>query len=282
MDSLENSFSSHKNSTPVWIDTDNALGSPFGDIDDAIALATLLKSNYPVYAISNVFGNTFESISFQQTKILLKLLNSHVPHYSGAGNWWNRESAASHELARVTTRIKILALGPLTNIAQALKLNPNLKNYIEEIIFVGTNYKYQLPNWRFFDFNIFKDKTSAIEILQSGIPVTLIPCDQARKIRLTEQQVSSFGGAAGNFIHENSKRWFRRARLLKFQKSIPVWDLTAALYLLQPSEFNFVPAKLHLSMLHYIQIKETLTNSHIKTLSFFNPNIQNLAVNLLK
>jgi inosine-uridine nucleoside N-ribohydrolase len=278
---LESNYDQKQNSTPVWIDTDNALGSPFGDIDDAIALATLFKSNYPIYAVSNVFGNTFQSLSYQQTHILLQLLNSKVPHYSGACNWWSRSSIASQKLAQVNTKIKILALGPLTNIAEALKLNPNLKNNIEEIIFVGTNYQYPLPNWRFFDFNIFKDKTSALEVLQSGVRITLIPCDQARKLRLTAKQVSHFNGPVGDYIYQNSKRWFRRARLLKLQKSIPVWDLTAVLYLLQPAEFSFVPAKLNLSFLNYIQIKKTPLDSQIKTLSSFNQCVESVALKIM-
>ncbi len=53
---------------PFWIDTDNALGSPHGDVDDAFALAALLTAGAPVAALSSVAGNTSEPRAFANTR----------------------------------------------------------------------------------------------------------------------------------------------------------------------------------------------------------------------
>ena len=282
MDYLEkNSLMNASNEIPIWIDTDNAMGSYFGDIDDAIALATLIKAKTPIVGISNIFGNTFQSISFKQTVHLLKLLNVNPPHHQGADTWWAKSSPASMELSKVNTKIKILALGPLTNIALALKHNPDLKEYIEEIIFVGTNFKVQFPNWRFFDFNVFKDKTAAYEVLNSGVPITLIPCDQARKIRFNRSDIENVNGPVGEFFIKSSKRWFRRALFLKLQTTLPIWDLTAVLYLLSPNDFTFTPVTVDKSFFHAVKIKKTANSSNVRSLESFNTSVKNKALQIL-
>ena len=210
------------------------------------------------------------------------MFNSQLPHYQGANTWWSQKSDASDALAAVNYPLKILALGPLTNIALALKKNPKLKNYIQEIIFVGTNYSLQLPTWRFFDFNVFKDKTSALEVVQSGVPITLIPCDQARKIRMTHNEVKTIYGIPGEYIAAESKRWFNRAQYLKFQKSIPVWDLTAVLYLLWPTEFEMVPAEVNTNFLNHIKVKEVNLKTKIQTVKSFDLKLKNKALELLQ
>jgi inosine-uridine nucleoside N-ribohydrolase len=45
----------------ILVDTDNALGSPRGDVDDALAVAPLLASGLPVAAVASVGGNTSEA-----------------------------------------------------------------------------------------------------------------------------------------------------------------------------------------------------------------------------
>ena len=44
----------------LLIDSDNAAGSPRGDVDDAFAIAALLRSGLPVAALASVAGNTSE------------------------------------------------------------------------------------------------------------------------------------------------------------------------------------------------------------------------------
>ncbi len=42
----------------------------------------------------------------------------------------------------------------------------------------------------------------------------------------------------GAFLSLHSARWFLRARFLKISKTIPLWDLVAALFLLAPEHFQ--------------------------------------------
>src|SRR5215210_747606 len=54
----------------LLIDTDNAAGSPRGDVDDAFAIAALLRSGLPVAALSSVAGNTSEALADRNNRTL--------------------------------------------------------------------------------------------------------------------------------------------------------------------------------------------------------------------
>lgn len=209
---------------PLVIDTDNALGSQSGDIDDGLALAYLMKSGAPIVHISATSGNINAQESFRNTVTLANIIGfrgSIVP-----------ELSAVHALTALSQPTRVLALGPLTHVAESLDSN------ISEIIWVGTNFFHRLPGLRPFDFNLSCDPDSARRVFESKIPMTLVPCDIARKLRLTEDRLTKIGGALGGYIRTHSRRWFRRAMRLKLSRSIPVWDLLAAHFALIPDHFT--------------------------------------------
>ena len=96
------------------------------------------------------------------------------------------------EHLRVTThRVRILALGPLTNLADALQREPRINNAIEEIVIMGGAIRtpgnlgdggaFQTSN-KSAEWNIFVDPLAARMVFNSGIPITLIPLDATNKV----------------------------------------------------------------------------------------------------
>jgi inosine-uridine nucleoside N-ribohydrolase len=67
----------------LLIDTDNAAGSPRGDVDDAFALAALLRSGLPVAAVSSVAGNTGEAEADRNNRVLGGLCGYGGPYLRG-------------------------------------------------------------------------------------------------------------------------------------------------------------------------------------------------------
>lgn len=227
-------------SVPIFIDSDNALGSPFGDIDDGFALAALMKSQIPIIKISTIFGNTSEPLAYRNTQQLAKICGFKGAVIRGAATRWAHDSEAARELASYGSPLRILALGPMTNIALALNRNSGLPNPIQELVFLGTNFSVPLPAWRFFDFNQWKDPKSFRTVFDSKIKLTFIPCNIARRLRITRYALNEIPGELGVYLRLNSTRWFRRARFLKRTQSVPVWDLVAALYMIDPKQFNTI------------------------------------------
>ena len=90
-------------------------------------------------------------------------------------------------------KVTILALGPLTNLAEALQSAPEIKENIEMLyvmggaVDVGGNVGYSNAGIDNFvaDWNIYVDPTAAAIVLQSGVPVTLIPLDATNHVPVT-------------------------------------------------------------------------------------------------
>jgi pyrimidine-specific ribonucleoside hydrolase len=81
--------------------------------------------------------------------------------------------------------IDILAIGPLTNIAEMLAKKPKLKNKIHMIYIMGGAIKAPgtikevdpTQNNTAAEWNIYIDPLAADRVIRSGVPITLIPLD---------------------------------------------------------------------------------------------------------
>jgi inosine-uridine nucleoside N-ribohydrolase len=90
-------------------------------------------------------------------------------------------------------KVTILALGPLTNLAEALQSAPEIKENIEMLYImggavdvpgnVGTSHA-GIDN-PMADWNIYVDPRAASIVFQSGVPVTLVPLDASNHVPVT-------------------------------------------------------------------------------------------------
>jgi inosine-uridine nucleoside N-ribohydrolase len=84
--------------------------------------------------------------------------------------------------------ITLIPVGPLTNIATALNLDPQLAGLIRGIVMMGGS----LSGGNITpaaEFNIYVDPEAARIVFQSGIPITMVGLDVTRKTSLTEDHV---------------------------------------------------------------------------------------------
>ena len=81
------------------------------------------------------------------------------------------------ELAAGADRpLTIVATGPLTNVATALRRQPALATQLERIVLMGG--AIGLGNWTpAAEFNIHVDPEAAAEVFASGVPITMIPLE---------------------------------------------------------------------------------------------------------
>lgn len=88
--------------------------------------------------------------------------------------------------------ITIVALGPLTNIAEALQHDAALGPRIERIVAMGgavdvpgnVSFEADEQNPLPAEWNIYADPTAADVVLRSGVPVTLVPLDATNSLPL--------------------------------------------------------------------------------------------------
>jgi purine nucleosidase len=97
------------------------------------------------------------------------------------------ETLRSAELSTIT----LCALGPLTNIAMALVKAPEVVAKVRELAVMG-GACFQLGNVTpAAEFNIHVDPHAAAIVIDSGIPITMIPLDVTHQLVTTEPRLAS-------------------------------------------------------------------------------------------
>lgn len=258
--------------TRLWIDTDAACGhSRRSDPDDCLALFALAHADtdgMTIAGISTVFGNADIEVTDRTTRHLVSKLaaTGHtLPDVTrGAPEpLANSEPAPTSATAALADALgqghmTILALGPLTNIATTLRLNPSLAKNVKRIIAVMGRHPGHLfhPSEGkshgilfghgpvFSDLNFRKDPEAARFLLSTDVPITLIPYEAARDWVLTPTDLDRIAdeGAAGAWIAEAAGGW-----LEFWQESVGLngfypFDLVAAQYVTDARNFQCAKA----------------------------------------
>ena len=217
----------------LLIDTDNAAGAPSGDVDDAFAIAALLRSDLPIVALSSVAGNTSEAWADRNNRALGELCEYAGRYLRGvqAGDVPDRIDR-SGDLWR-DGPVRFVALGPLTNLAALLPARPA----VSEVVLVGGNRtsRGRFPPWWPHEFNLTKDPEATRAVFASDLPLTVVPLDVARRLRIGPGELEALSGELGDFLRCHAARWARRSLLIRGSRRFPVFDLAAAAYAIDPA-----------------------------------------------
>jgi inosine-uridine nucleoside N-ribohydrolase len=201
----------------VFIDTDCG-------VDDAVAIAiALAHPELEVVGLSTVNGNVgVEQVSDNVLRLLPFLGKGEIPVYGGASHplvAQPHHAAGVHgsnglgevelpvvdkklepegavdgllALAREQPGFSLVALGPLTNVALALKHHPELEGLIGEIVSMGGALQRGnvTPH---AEFNYYADPESVRVVLESKVPLTVVLWDAALKMAHTEEEIRELG-----------------------------------------------------------------------------------------
>ena len=85
---------------------------------------------------------------------------------------------------KADSKVTLLPVGPMTNIALALKLDPTIVDNIEEIIFMGGGHAV-FNRTSAAESNIWLDPEAAEIMLQSGVKMTMVPLDATHAASLS-------------------------------------------------------------------------------------------------
>jgi purine nucleosidase len=85
--------------------------------------------------------------------------------------------------------ISIFPIGPLTNIAMAIRKEPKFAKAVKELVIMGGAIQESGNMTPQAEFNIFVDPHAAHIVFHSGIPITLIPLDVTHKCLLKQAHV---------------------------------------------------------------------------------------------
>ena len=233
--------------TDIWLDTD--IG---GDIDDALALALIVKS--PEINLLGV--TTCFNYAVLKGRIARRLLDiggfSSVPVYAGQDHpiLGNRPlvmpcqydektlgnipisshgvEKAAHTILSRDEKTTLVTIGSLTDAALMLMLYPEIKEKLDKILMMGGNFYSNMV-----ESNIREDALAADYVFRSGVPVVAVGTDVTDRCVLSwddVEQIKSGTDPICVFITELMERWGN------FRPTIH--DPLAVMYLLKPELFT--------------------------------------------
>ena len=101
--------------------------------------------------------------------------------------------------------VTLCPLGPLTNVATALREAPDIAGRLREIVLMGGAY-FEVGNITpAAEFNIFVDPEAAEIVFRSGVPLTVMPLDVTHKALVTRARTEAFralGTPVGASLHD--------------------------------------------------------------------------------
>ncbi len=252
-------------SNRLWIDTDAACGAtPMTDPDDCFAIAWLVENGHRIVGISTGFGNASGDLVYKTTKALVaKIAESgqgDIPVWRGwTGPIADRQSIQppSREALRaalVDGPLTILALGPLTNIADTLEDRPDLLGNVTRLVAVmghqpGHLFHPSEASGRgtllghgpiFRDLNFSKDEAATRSILRMHLPLTLIPYDASLRASITAADLETLEqrGPALRWVASTARGWLDFWKRDIGQSGFYPFDWVAAVYVAKPGLFN--------------------------------------------
>jgi purine nucleosidase len=137
--------------------------------------------------------------------------------------------------------VTLCPLGPLTNIAVALKRAPDIADRIQEIVLMGGAY-FEVGNITpAAEFNIYVDPEAAKAVFACGAPITVMPLDVTHKALVTADRNAAFralGTPVGIAVAEMTD-FFERFDKEKYGSTgAPLHDPCVTAYLIQPDLFT--------------------------------------------
>lgn len=253
-DELVRKLEAPKGKVRMLLDTDT-----FNEIDDQFAVIYALLSPEKIELQALYAAPFFNELStgpkdgmeksYHEIIRILKLMSREdIPVYRGSESYLPEahtpvDSEAARNLVERAMAsdpgdpLYVVAIGAITNIASAMLMEPRI---IERIVVVWLGgHALEWADTR--EFNLAQDIHASRVLLDSGVPLVLIPCmGVASNLRTTLSEVRDYvkpAGAIGEYLYET----YKNCKEDHFAYSRVIWDISVIAWLNQP---DYVPSRL--------------------------------------
>tara|TARA_R110000787_G_scaffold50916_1_gene120948 strand:- start:3151 stop:4116 length:966 start_codon:yes stop_codon:yes gene_type:complete len=214
----------HMAQRPIIIDCDPG-------VDDAVMLMMALASPaLDVRAITTVAGNVPLNLTSRNARMMCQIMDrAELPVFAGCPRPILREPvtaehfhgdsgiagldpfepdtplAAGHAVQFLIDTLRaakpgeytIVVTGPLTNIATAIIMAPDISRGIDRLVIMGGADTEGGNITPFAEFNIFADPHAATVVFDSGIPATVLNLDVTHQVRAEPERLAAMGKLSG-------------------------------------------------------------------------------------
>lgn len=154
------------------------------------------------------------------------------------------EKIIHDELRAAPEEITIVCLGPLTNIARALRRDSTLATQIGQIVIMGGAIAAAGDETPCAEFNIFCDPVAAREVLRAPIAKTVVPLDALRQVNFSldfVEQLPQDNTRAGDLLRRLVPFYFRAYRQQLGLELFYLHEAVALLAATDPDLFETTP-----------------------------------------
>lgn len=148
-------------------------------------------------------------------------------------------------IRRSPGELTLIALGPLTNVAHALRRDGSLVRQLEGVVVMGGAVTVPGNVTPVAEFNIYVDPEAAQVVFSSGLPITLIGLDVTERVRLTaemiDQHVCPTGSPLSRFVVECTAQTIQFSARVERPAGMAMHDPLAVGALIDPSIVRTVP-----------------------------------------
>ena len=263
-------------------------------VDDAVALLLAFRSPeaLELLAVTTVGGNVPADLTERNARIIRQIAGresvpvhqgaelplvrppiaaSHFHGDSGLGWLETFEPAAPADprpsataiveavMSRPSGTVAVAAIGPLTNLALAMRLEPALAARLKQVVIMGGARREGGNITASAEYNIHADPHAAEVVLGSGCPVVMLGLDATHQVRTTPERLAAIAAVG-------TPAAAAAARLLAFSQDVerrlvgdgapPLHDPCTIAWLLAPGLFTAVPAQVR------VETRSPLTLGH--------------------
>lgn len=250
-------------------------------VDDAVALMLAFGSPaLEVLAVTAVGGNVPVEKTARNARLLRQIAGrGDVPVFMGAERPLRREPAGAGEfhgpeglgdlepfepeagcaeghaadaivrlvLERRERSVALAVLGPMTNLALALRRAPDLAERLGAVAVMGGARSEGGNITASAEFNVWADPEAAAEVLASGCEVVMFGLDATHQVRATDARIAALEGL-GTPMADTAAAMMRFSQRIEREivgwDAPPVHDVCPAAWLARPELFELKPCRI--------------------------------------
>ncbi|MCZ4280198.1 nucleoside hydrolase [Kiloniella laminariae] len=261
---------------PVIFDTDPG-------IDDAFSIHhALYHPEINLIGLTTVFGNVPVEIAAKNARILVEMAGQDIPVFKGAAgplvakhkgfpdfihgadgfgdiNLPDPKGSIEKTFApqfiidsvrKQPGEVTIIAVGPLTNLAMALRMDPGIAPLVKEVIIMGGTAKEYGNMSAVAEANIFNDPHAADIVFRADWPMVMAGLDVTHQVMLLRKDAEALAKTTpriGGFLLNAADLYFRFYQGIFGIDGCYFHDPCATAYYVNPELFGTVAASVRVS-----------------------------------
>ncbi|MBU9855585.1 nucleoside hydrolase [Rahnella bonaserana] len=171
--------------------------------------------------------------------------------------------------------LTLCVLGPLTNLATALRMKPDIAAGIGRVVLMGGAYREAGNRTMTSEFNMLADPHAAHIVFSSTLNITVLPLDATHQVILTPEHVARFVKVSGRIsaqLGELMAFWDRNDVRRYGSRGGPLHDPLVIAYVLAPELFGSEKARVFIEHDSELCMGQTVADWYGK--SGMTPNVE--------